>query len=706
MPEFQTLSYDYLGGAQTAKPLTKYANEDALISIGGHFNKRGGYEKRRGGVKYNSISVGQAGRGIFDFRFNNNTAQKLLLFGQNTIWEGNGGNPLAAPLLAGLPDARWSAVKFNIGGKDFVFADNGLTDMRKYDGNTFTRASLAVPANTMVGASAAGGGSLVPGVYQLAVTFLTADDEESNPADTITVTVAPGDDKINLTVIPISANPEVTKRRIYMSAVGGAILFGNQDINDNVTVATSIIIDSTGLELEYDHDEAPQVQFLKPFGNRLAGAGDPNDPGVLYLSKEFETWYWPRGIGSAKDYRYKVGNGDPITGICDFFDNLLVSTDSDLFLVSGAPEDGSLVITKVQSNDRCGTLSHWSMKVIEGWCWYVGRNSVYRSNGFEIQDVGWSLSSYFSPGTGDSRFKINPNFLKNCVAIDDKSKPNNHYKFSCATGTDTLNNMTFMIDFATLKFDAESNRIRCDHSTWPGFYNEASGIVVSSAIDKWYRWDDLGFIFIEDSIEGDGAQVTSISTGLNIANTLNDTTQAWTINAFVGLYVTQIPTTVGAGIGSEERHRIISNTGTQIVLGTNWAIIPPAGAKYAIGGIEYDYAHKWDNYGQNNLSKRWRYCRPRFETDGTFDIQLIYAFDFLLDDPSIETLQLKSKSLWDVGLWDVAYWDIAAVIDDAFPIIGDRIHRWSLFRVRNLGAGEHFLFSGYDKMYQLKGKRH
>jgi hypothetical protein len=702
MLPFQTLPFDYLGGYQTAKPLTKYAVDDALIAIGGHFDKRGAFEKRQGGIKYNQGSLDQGGNGIFDFRYNNNQSQKLILFGQNRVWEGNAGNPI--PILTGQADSRYSAVKFNIAGKDFVFWGNGVNPFTKYDGTTVTSGSIAAPVAAPVATPVAGAGTLGLGTYRIAVTFLTADDEESNPSPEVLVTLAGAEDTIDLSAIPVSANPEVTARRVYMSLVGGSLLFGNVDIPDNVSTTFSILAPSEGALAEYDHDEAPIAQFIKTFNNRLAAAGDPSAPDVLYLSKEFDVWYWPQGIGSSVDYRIKIGNGDPITGIKDFQDVLIVSTDFDAWVVSGAPEDGSLTVTKIKSDERSGVISHWTMEVIEGWCWYVGRNSVYRTNGFEIQDVGWALSGFFAQlnlGGATSRFQINQNLLRNAVGVAVKSKPHNWYVFSTATAFGENNSTTFVIDYSTLRPDTNSpgTRIKVDFAVWPGFVNQASAIVINNNAEEWYTFDDYGFVFIMNKIDGDGSQVTSFVTDAT-GTVISDDTQSFTENMLEGLFVTAI-----SGTGAEQTRRIIGNNIIDFEVDTPFVPQLDTTTRYAIGGIEFDYCHRWDNYGDGNKSKRWRYVRPRFETGGNFPISLIYGFDFLIEENVSETLELQGSSLWDVGLWDMAFWDISEVVDRLLGLTGDKIHRWSYFRVRNLGSGEPFLLASFDKIWQLKGMR-
>ncbi|MDD3885168.1 MAG: hypothetical protein PHW66_09615 [Gallionella sp.] len=70
----------------------------------------------------------------------------------------------------------------------------------------------------------AGPGSLLPGLYQYAVTYLRSDGQESGAslAGTITLTAAGG---IELTAIAVSTDPSVSYKAIYASSVGGETLY-------------------------------------------------------------------------------------------------------------------------------------------------------------------------------------------------------------------------------------------------------------------------------------------------------------------------------------------------------------------------------------------------------------------------------------------------------------------------------------------------
>ena len=90
---------------------------------------------------------------------------------------------------------------------------------------------IAPPGTPML---AAGPGALAAGKYQVAVTYLRSDGQESGAAraTTIELTDTGG---ISLTAIPVSTDPTVTYKIIYCTAVGGETLFRTGVISNDVT---------------------------------------------------------------------------------------------------------------------------------------------------------------------------------------------------------------------------------------------------------------------------------------------------------------------------------------------------------------------------------------------------------------------------------------------------------------------------------------
>ena len=134
---------------------------------------------------------------------------------------------------------------------DRVFYSNGV-ETGCVQGGQHRTWGLAVPG---VATLAATGGTLLAGDYQIAVTYLRADGQESGTgrASAITLAAAGG---IALSAIPISADPTVVAKNIYATSVGGQTLFLQGTIPNSQNTYTIAAI---------QHDAFPLLtQFMGP----------------------------------------------------------------------------------------------------------------------------------------------------------------------------------------------------------------------------------------------------------------------------------------------------------------------------------------------------------------------------------------------------------------------------------------------------------
>ena len=73
------------------------------------------------------------------------------------------------------------------------------------------------------------------------------------------------------------------------------------------------------------------------------------------------------------------------------------------------------------------------------------------------------------------------------------------------------------------------------------------------------------------------AEGFGVSTGGNTANTLNDTAQTWTPQQWQGYTVV-----ITSGTGGTQSAAIASNTANQLVMGSNWTVVPDITSVYKI----------------------------------------------------------------------------------------------------------------------------
>lgn len=113
---------------------------------------------------------------------------------------------------------------------DRIYWSNGI-DLGCVQNGTNRTWGITLPAAPLAVAT---GGSLPAGKYQIAVTYLRSDGQESGAAraGTIELTTTGG---IALSVIPVSTDPTVTDKAIYISPVGGETLYRAGVIDNSTT---------------------------------------------------------------------------------------------------------------------------------------------------------------------------------------------------------------------------------------------------------------------------------------------------------------------------------------------------------------------------------------------------------------------------------------------------------------------------------------
>jgi len=107
------------------------------------------------------------------------------------------------------------------------------------------------------------------GTFKYVVTYMRSGNfmVESNPSpESSPITVSAK--KIDLSVIPVSSDPKVDKKRIYRTTAGGAIFFWIADIA-NATTAYEDNITELGAQLSYDRFPPPVAVCAEVWDDRL-----------------------------------------------------------------------------------------------------------------------------------------------------------------------------------------------------------------------------------------------------------------------------------------------------------------------------------------------------------------------------------------------------------------------------------------------------
>ena len=186
---------------------------------------------------------------------------------------------------------------------------------------------LACPSSQPV-AQAIGGG-LRAGRYQYAVTFLRRDGQESGTgiAAVIDLPTAGG---IRFSGIPVSADPTVVGRAVYLTAWNGEVLYRALML-DNVATTADYRGDGTDLRVQLATqfgEPAPIGHALAWFRGHMLVAQGP----VLWYSHPYRYELFPLGRA------FKVLPAD-ITMVAPVEDGVFVSADQTYFLSGASPSE-------------------------------------------------------------------------------------------------------------------------------------------------------------------------------------------------------------------------------------------------------------------------------------------------------------------------------------------------------------------------------
>lgn len=276
-------------------------------------------------VPYRPPEVGWMGQFNY-FRSDGTYSRNLLAISGCALYRIDLTTALATPVAAGLfKGTKWTSAQY---GQKLFLASNNRRRPVVYDGANLDALGIVAPLSPPT--IATGGGGSLSGTYYLYVTFRNKNTgKESNPSRGVAFTVGAGS-SITSIQLPVSADPQVNQRRVYMTAAGGAdgsVAYLQQEYNDNVTINDTVAItalDITSVTLEYDdHQEAPQGGIVGKLQDFLFIGGNQQFPTRAYRNTtagSFEYW------NHSTSYRdLDLDTGDPICGMITSRNRLYVS---------------------------------------------------------------------------------------------------------------------------------------------------------------------------------------------------------------------------------------------------------------------------------------------------------------------------------------------------------------------------------------------
>jgi len=194
-------------------------------------------------------------------------------------------------------------------------------------------APIAIPTGT---------GSLT-GTYSYKVIYVSKFGQFSNAGPQSVNITAANNGSIELSRIPVSPDPQVTKRRIYRTVANGSIWLFLDEIEDNITTTYTDTTPDGSLgnetppqagDFSDDNSVPPQAGIAKVWKRTMFLAGDPQNPNTLYFSDDDEPESFPLINVFELDGK--------ITAMYETYSGLVVETETGKWQVIGDNPDFSV----------------------------------------------------------------------------------------------------------------------------------------------------------------------------------------------------------------------------------------------------------------------------------------------------------------------------------------------------------------------------
>jgi len=531
------------------------------------------------------------------------TQRTTLAISGTTLYEVDEEANLAIPRAGNLhKGGRWTVTQY--ASTIYLSSRNGKRP-RKWSGDYVDWVGIRAPFQTPVVATAATtGGSLLDGTYALYVTYRNAETGvESNPSPVANITIAAGTGTaaLNSVLIPVSTDPQVNQRRIWMTLVGGtagAVAYLVASIDDNITTAytTGILqVAGTAATMTYtDNDIPPGGAVVKVFKDRLWVGGAPEYPTRAYFSA-------PGALDSFNQTTdfvdVDLDSGDAINALETLRDTLIAHFGDGRVAITGSGATADPFYVSFLSKDT-GAVGPLAVREFESSHIYVSETDIVLWDGTNSFNVS-------SPQEADR-----PSIQRTVREDMDRTR-----KRDIGLAVHTLKTQIW-ITYAEMG-SSRNDRVlvfNYDQGVWSKYDLEMD---VISEIEDTNDTPHLygisnGFVVKLDDGVWDGhtdPTASGVLLGTHSVQLLQDTTKAWAVNAFRGLKVYLF----SVAMNRVYEGKISSNSATALTLYEALPATPANGDAYVIGPVRW-YADFNMNFGSPMANFRLKWVKLRGES--------------------------------------------------------------------------------------------
>ncbi len=417
-------------------------------------------------------------------------------------------------------------------------------------------------------------------------------------------------------------------------------------------------------------------QFVKIHKNRTFCANANSS--ILYFSDAGNPTSFP-----ANNYiQINTNDGQNITGIDELLDNLVITKDDSVWILTGDPLGAGNLTTigNLQLRQATGTGGCSAFRTLQrvGTALFMMHYSgIYALQNYSLTLLSGDLNTTFKTG-------MNPGFIQLSWAV--YNQPEKKYILGYPSSASTVPDQAIVYDNLVKGFTM------WDHI--PG------GCAVN------YRFSGLSDVIvmgdpsqgnIYELLQGtaDIAGDNGTSTGGSIT-TLVDSTKSWTTNQFVDCRVM-----IGSNLGNYATAIVQSNTATTLTF-TTTVTSPGAGTPYSIGYYTSYWKTNIKDMAMTGYSKKYRFLNLFVDTE-KYNILFGSSIDFAplsFNKP----FNLSSNSpIWGTFVWGAFTWG-SSVSEFGQANIGGTGRYYQAMWGNNL-ANQPWRTMHYSVSYKLKKLR-
>lgn len=534
---------------------------------------------------------------------------------------------------------------------NLAFLANGQEQV-KFNGTDMQNFGIVRPDSSTVIANAGVAGSL-SGEYEIRITYRnSATGAESSASDTAPNTVVTLDQGIDLTGLPVSTDPQVDTKGIYVRNIETQSEFYQIDIIPNADTTASVDgvdADLTIVAPDTSENDPPlsTVKYLAAHKNRMFAADD----GKLYWSRTGQ----PEAFDiDAYDY-VNQNDGQKITGLASIPGGYLIIFKEDSYYVLEGDTPGVWQISRL--GPAVGCMTHASIVIgMDALYWWAEQGPVRMS--FAELSVPELIGSNRIGGVMSRKVV---NFLERrriCAGLD-------------ITGQRILFAFPEIRQDRNTRMVVWNSRLGCwESDNWDPMEVASLASVNDARNQPYVMMGGYGGQFFKQGLgKNDGVAsgttsgtfVAAATTQQTITSSGFDTTGAGLANRKVTILDSNL-----SPVTTSTRPYVSSNSATVLTL--NKAINGlTVGATYTfvVGGPDWQFDTAWSDLGQPFDKKR---------LEQVYVLGLLYGRNLLVDihrnkrEDSIALARLGtvtgSGSLWNQVNWNAFNWNDAELTYD------------------------------------------